>query len=494
MPINPNILLQGQVADIGKAVGQGLEAYRQAQEGALSQQKFQQAQFEADLLKGGVAASRLKPFITSKDYTGFKTQLQREGLDQEDMDMLDTYARANRWDELGGIADQFIQTARDSGVFQRDYAAAGAGGYTPSAVQLFEYRKKLVEQGDEAALREFDNIVKTSQIVPGGGETRYARNPITGKTELIDVTGGTGGTGAGGPKLTRKDLPPGANVILDKSRSGREGLTTDEFADYLLSQGEEDWANFIRNLGKGTASEGGAVTPDKLSIPQPSGGPATQAEMEQPVGDSAEVIKRRERELAAAKKTGELDAKEIADLRNQVNATRSNIARFEGRFKKQGVDILQTLKDAPQTGLSGVFSRYSSFFINGLSSERAQAKLEPLFQDLVRIQPFPPGAQSQPELEARQKAVGDILSNGRLTPEDKLEMLTDYFDGINAEAREKWAILNETRVENGLPRVATPYDEGKPFGIPKVPGTGATGATGGGNIQKALDFIRKGKQ
>ena len=144
MAINPQIPLMAQGVDLGQALLSGLQGAQSIQamqqaaaEQPLRQQALEQSiaakQYEADLLKSGVTASKLKPFIAAKDYDGFAKELQRSGLDQEDIGTLDTYARANRWDQLGSVADQYIQTARDAGVFTKD---TSSGAYV-SDLQRF---------------------------------------------------------------------------------------------------------------------------------------------------------------------------------------------------------------------------------------------------------------------------------------------------------------------------------------------------------------------
>ena len=450
MAINPQIPLMAQGVDLGQALLSGLQGAQSIQamqqaaaEQPLRQQALEQSiaakQYEADLLKSGVTASKLKPFIAAKDYDGFAKELQRSGLSAEDIGTLDTYARANRWDQLGSVADQYIQTARDAGVFQRDYAAAGADGYTPSAVQLFEYRKRLVASGaSKKEIETFDSIVRNPMKYGLGGGLENIFNTIGRTTTTLPITETTGAQLPG-----EVNIPPPAG---DQSASSQTLQTPVE-------------------------SKTASVTP---TTPEDS----NKALSGNITKSAAQAYSIREQNLAFAKETGTLDAKEVAEITKQVNSTRSNFAKFNARFRN--LNLEQALKDSPQTGLSSFISRNSAFFINGLSSERAKAKLEPLFEEMVKLQPFPPGAQSQPELEARRRAVGDILGDGRMTPQDKYEMIMSYFDGINAEAKSQWEILNETRQRNNMERLPTPYDEGTLFGGSRSPsGGGMTQPAGG---------------
>ena len=479
MPINPNILLQGQVADIGKAVSQGFDVYSAVQTGKLNQQKLEQAQFEADLLKGGVAASRLKPFITSKDYTGFKTQLQRSGLDQEDVDMLDTYARANRWDELGGVADQFIQTARDSGVFGK---LGTTDTYETSASKNVRLLNDLANQLRNGEITEDQFyarraiILKESTVETGGGGTGVVR---PGETGVTPYTMGTGG-GAGGAGTT----PAGGY----KSRSDQQAMTPDEFADYLISKGvDRATAEAIRNAGNGTTPAGGAVTPDKLPTPPPpTGRPASDQTLASTIANADKL-----REFQ--KRYGAETAKNVADLENTSDLFQVNKAGFDEVYPEMRLG--ETLVKAPDSRIGQIFSQGIGNVIQGLPEVDADYELEQAFRAAVGLIPFPPGAQSQAEQEAREREVGS-LTDPKISKDVRLKGMTRLLNREQTKAKQRWDIANRRREELGLAPISNPFEKmasRQETGAAK-PAPAATGATGGGNIQKALDFIRKGKQ
>lgn len=425
MPINPNILLQGQVADIGKAVGQGLEAYRQAQEGALSQQKLQQAQFEADLLKGGVAASRLKPFIASKDYTGFKTELQRAGLDQEDIDMLDTYARANRWDELGGVADQYIQTARDAGVFGK---LSGTDTYETSAsknVRLLSDLENQLKNGDITEDQFYARraiILRESTVETGGGGTGVVR---PGETRVTPYTMGTGG-GAGG--------------------------------------------------GTGTTPAGGAVTPDKLQTPPPpTGRPASDQTLASTIADADKL-----REFQ--KRYGAETAKNVAELENTSDLFQVNKAGFDEVYPEMRLG--ETLAKAPDSRIGQIFSQGIGNIIQGLPEVDADYELEQAFRAAVGLIPFPPGAQSQAEQEAREREVGS-LTDPKISKDVRLKGMARLLNREQTKAKQRWDIANRRREELGLAPISNPFEK-----MTSRQGTGAAAPapTGGSQPVYEVDF------
>lgn len=229
---------------------------------------------------------------------------------------------------------------------------------------------------------------------------------------------------------------------------------------------------------------GEAFTPRGTAQPM---GPGQALEADFGRETPAERIRRLDAERKAAVETGTLDAKTIAELRRQTNSYRSNLARFNARFKD--LDVIGSLRDMPGSGMSAVLSKNANFFIGNMKSEAALSRLEPLVNEMVKLEPFPPGAQSVAELEARQKTVGDILKAGTLTPEEKYQQITSYFDGIRAQAQTDWEILNETRIEQGLKPLATPFDFMRKTSEPST----RPEDEGRSKINRALEIIRKNR-
>ena len=404
MAINPQIPLMAQGVDIGQALLSGLQGARSiqemqqaAEEQPLRRQALEQSiaakQYEADLLKSGVTASKLKPFITAKDYEGFAKELQRSGLSAEDIGTLDTYARANRWDQLGSVADQYIQTARDAGVFQRDYAATGADGYTPSAVQLFEYRKRLIASGaSDEEIARFDNIVSKVQFLPSGGGTYTGVSPITLRTQEVEFTGA--GAGAG------------------------------------------------------------AQPPDKVKVPPPTGG-ADVGVLGQPIGgDSAATIRGREAALAGTKRLAEEAAKNTALLQDEANRFLVNKAGFDDAYPD--FKLGETLEKAPNSKLGQIFSQGVGNLIQGLPEVDADFELGQAFRASVGLIPFPPGAQSQAEQDAREKEVGDLV-NAKVSKDVRIRSMHKLLDREQAKARARWNIVNDERKRMGLDEIPNPF-------------------------------------
>ncbi len=418
MPINPQIPLMAQGVDLGQALLSGLQGAQSIQamqqaaaERPLRQQALEQSiaakQYEADLLKSGVTASKLKPFIAAKDYDGFAKELQRSGLSAEDIGTLDTYARANRWDQLGSVADQYIQTARDAGVFQRDYAAAGASGYTPSAVQLFEYRKRLVESGaSDEEISRFDNMVAKLQFLPAGGGTYTGVSPITARPQEVDFTGGAGaatGTGAGGQ------------------------------------------------------------LPSEVNVPPPTGRPDDRVLGQRIEGDSAATIRGREAALVGTKRLAEESAKNTALLQDEANRFMVNKAGFDEAYPD--FKLGETLAKAPNSKLGQIFSQGVGNLIQGLPEVDADFELGQAFRAAVGLIPFPPGAQSQAEQEAREKEVGDLV-NAKVSKDVRVNSMRKLLDREQAKARARWNIVNDERKRLGLDEIPNPFILRRPGGEP----------------------------
>lgn len=165
MPINPNILLQGQVADIGKAVGQGLEAYQQTRRNVLLEEQ-QKREAETTNISNAInlqkmqvqgaalAAQRALPYLQSGDMAGLKTFIQGTNLlDDQDKAELSAKIDANDLQGILGDVSGAIGMAQQMGIFAAPKEAADtrtsieknleAAGFQPGTP---EYRQALMQQ------------------------------------------------------------------------------------------------------------------------------------------------------------------------------------------------------------------------------------------------------------------------------------------------------------------------------------------------------------
>lgn len=418
MPINPNILLQGQIADIGKAVGQGLEAYQQSRQNVLLErqdarqteaarlqaetnaianelnlQKLQQAQIEADALIAAKTASDLKPFIINKDYEGFVKALQKSSVGQEDRDVLDTYARANRWDNLNTIADQYIQTGRDIGVYAKD----STSGYTPSGITYYNELQRLQAVADslppnseerkraQANVEMLAGIIRQSQTYAGGGGTTVSTQPLTGTTRTLPVTD----TGE----------PPPAPPIT------------------------------------GT----GAV--DQAVLNQPIEGGAGEPVQDKSFKEAADVtIARRNAKLRAAETLADREAIRMEGYQFDVDTHQKMRSGLTAAFGKEGFGAF--FKDLPQGRVSSAVNSAVSAFMGGTKGRDAEARMAQLSRLFLQGVPYDPGAQSNAELTARAELVGD-LQNPDISVQQKINSINTYYRFLDARAESSREKLSE---------------------------------------------------
>lgn len=404
MPINPNILLQGQVADIGKAVSQGFETYNQVQAGKLNQQKLQQLELQMGLFNDARLASRIKPLIsgtpTKEDLAVAKRMITESHLSPEDKDMYSLYLDANRLDRLNAIGDQTIQTARDAGVFERDYAATGAGGYTPSAITLFDRLQQLQNEANSlppgpeqeralAKVEQFANIVRASQTYSGGGQTTLSSQPLTGTTRMLPVTP-AGSTGVGAPPSP----PP------------------------LTGTGAVDQSVLNQPI------EGGAPAPRTPTVTTPT------------VEDIAAEIARRNAQLQTATTAGEKEAIRMGDYEKDIQNHRSLRRGLDAVFADEGIEGL--FKDLPEGKLSSAVNNAISTFMGGTKGKDAEGRVAQLSRMIIAGVPYDPGSQSNAELQAREALVG-ALNDPNISANEKIKSIKRYFrfaDERNQSAKE----------------------------------------------------------
>lgn len=251
MPINPQIPLMAQGIDAqqillgGLKGAQSIQAMQQAAaEAPLRQQALEQAiqakQYEADLLKAGVTASKLKPLIANKDYEGFTKALQSAGLSQEDKDMLDTYARANRWDALGTVADQYIQTARDAGVFTKD----ATGGAYVSDLQRF----MSATPEEQAQMLKFKRSGDIKEIagVP------HVKDEMTGKWTPLTTTAAINQQEAAKAGASKLGSATGQDIADLESQWSTFSARKDALASVYK---DEDLSNLLKQAPGSTLAE-----------------------------------------------------------------------------------------------------------------------------------------------------------------------------------------------------------------------------------------------
>ena len=187
MPINPNILLQGQVADIGKAVGQGLEAYQQTRRNVLLE-KQQKREAETTNISNAInlqkmqvqgaaiAAQKALEFFRNNDMNGLRNFTQNTNLLDEE-DRAATLAKIDAKDYQGvlgdiagvqGLAQQMgifevPKTERESDVLTKLRAAGIEPGSEAARQALFPPQAQAPVSNEILKQKDVKDKIKTAR-------------------------------------------------------------------------------------------------------------------------------------------------------------------------------------------------------------------------------------------------------------------------------------------------------------------------------------------
>ena len=192
MPINPNILLQGQVADIGKAVSQGLEVYQQGRRNVLLEEQ-QKREAETTRISNALnlqkmqvqgaalAAQRALPYLQSGDMAGLKTFVQGTNLlDDQDKAEFSAKIDANDLQGILGDVSGAIGMAQQMGIF----AAPKEATDTRTSIE-----KNLEAAGLERGSPEFQAAVMQQLSKPSGTQVSIQMPGQQGLTEEAKALG-----------------------------------------------------------------------------------------------------------------------------------------------------------------------------------------------------------------------------------------------------------------------------------------------------------------
>lgn len=209
MPINPNILLQGQVADIGKAVGQGLEAYQQTRRNVLlEEQQKREAETtnisnainlqKMQVQGAAIAAQKALEFFRNNDMNGLRNFTQNTNLLDEE-DRAATLAKIDAKDYQGVLGDisGTIGLAQQMGIFtapkeapdtrttaMKEAEAIGLTEGTP------EYRNFILSRSAKTPSVSIRQGVDPQTGQPGFYQ--FANGQLVGKVEGVNPPAQTG--------------------------------------------------------------------------------------------------------------------------------------------------------------------------------------------------------------------------------------------------------------------------------------------------------------
>lgn len=209
MPINPNILLQGQVADIGKAVGQGLEAYQQSRRNVLLEEQ-QKREAETTRISNALnlqkmqvqgaalAAQKALSYLQSGDMAGLKTFIQSTNL-LDDQDKAEVSAKIDANDIRGILGDVSgtIGLAQQMGIFTAPRETADtrtAAMKEAEAIGLTEgtpeYRNFILSRSAKTPSVSIRQGVDPQTGQPGFYQ--FANGQLVGKVEGVNPPAQTG--------------------------------------------------------------------------------------------------------------------------------------------------------------------------------------------------------------------------------------------------------------------------------------------------------------
>lgn len=209
MPINPNILLQGQVADIGKAVSQGLEVYQRGRRNVLLEEQ-QKREAETTRISNtlnlqkmqvqgaALAAQRALPYLQSGDMAGLKTFVQGTNLlDDQDKAELSAKIDANDLQGILGDVSGAIGMAQQMGIFTAPKEAADtrtAAMKEAEAIGLTEgtpeYRNFILSRSAKTPSVSIRQGVDPQTGQPGFYQ--FADGQLVGKVEGVNPPAQTG--------------------------------------------------------------------------------------------------------------------------------------------------------------------------------------------------------------------------------------------------------------------------------------------------------------
>lgn len=160
-------------------------------------------------------------------------------------------------------------------------------------------------------------------------------------------------------------------------------------------------------------------------------------------------------DLSSAKSTGAATGKKGAERQAQWE----DWTAFQGALSHVYPDIGGIMQSAPGSSISQAVNTYGSKLVGGTDAYVAGKKLNQLAAILMQQVPFPPGAQSEKEMEQRNKTLGAI-EDPNISPADKLDMINKFLS------------MNEYKFKALAPKDGQQLPNGNvppPAGMPATP-------------------------
>lgn len=160
-------------------------------------------------------------------------------------------------------------------------------------------------------------------------------------------------------------------------------------------------------------------------------------------------------DLSSAKSTGAATGKKGAERQAQWE----DWTAFQGALSHVYPDIGGIMQSAPGSSVSQAVNTYGSKLVGGTDAYVAGKKISQLAAILMQQVPFPPGAQSEKEMEQRNKTLGAI-EDPNISPADKLDMINKFLS------------MNEYKFKALAPKDGQQLPNGNvppPAGMPATP-------------------------
>ena len=437
MAIDPNILLQRTVPDVGSALLrglQGVQAIQSMQQAAAEAPLRQQIlETQAEALRDANLASKVKALISPTKEGKFevspenintaKRLINESSLSEQDKEFYDLYIDAGRWEQLNNISDQAIQRARDIGVYERDYGLSLSGYETAASKNI-------------ALLNELEKQYAAGQLTDS---EFYSRRAILLRPQTVETGGGAKAEAAPGEVFLRPyELP---------SVTG----------------------GGVAPVAPAAAPTVPTVTPDRLAPPPPPpAAPGAGRTLRESIAEADQM-----REFA--KRYGTEAAKDVAELENTADVFEVNKAGFDQAYPE--IKLRETLENAPNSRVGQIFAQGIGNFLQGVPEVDADYELGQAFRAAVGLIPFPPGAQSEAEQRAREAEVGDLI-NAKISKESRINAMSRLLNREQTKSMKRWEIANRRRREVGLPEIDNPFSQ-----MPTREVTGAARSTPTGGSQ-----------
>lgn len=98
-------------------------------------------------------------------------------------------------------------------------------------------------------------------------------------------------------------------------------------------------------------------------------------------------------------------------------------------------EIKNILDKTPNSSISNATQQFLSGIVGNTSAADAQAIIQQYGAMFLQGMPFPPGAQSDKEMQARAQVLSDQLVNPNISPENKVKLISNFINWQESKAK-----------------------------------------------------------